>query len=445
MVLDKLGTAIKETLSKIARSIFIDEKLIEELIKELQRALLHSDVNVQLVFDLSKKIKDRALKEKTPNTITQREHLIKIVYEELVNFLGGEGYKIEIKKKPFKIMLVGLYGAGKSTTTAKIAKFFQKKGHKVCMMQTDVYRPAATKQLEMLGNQNSIPVFTNSKEKNPIKIYQEFENDIKNFDVAVIDTAGRDALSKELIEEIERLNEKIKPDETLLVLSGDIGQTAKQQAEQFSKSCNITGVIITKMEGTAKGGGALTACASTKAPIKFIGVGEKINDIEEFNPTGFVSRLLGMGDLELLLEKTKEAFSEKQVEDLGKKFLKGDFNFLDLYEQLQSMSKMGPLSKVMELIPGMGKFNIPKEMISVQEEKLKKWRFILDSCTKEELENPELLTRTRIERIAKGSGTTSREVRDLLKQYKQSRKVMRLMKGKDPEKLLKKFQGRVKI
>ena len=311
MVLDKLSESLKNTLSKIANSMFVDEKLIDELVKDIQRALLGSDVNVKLVFDISKTIKDRALKEKPPSGVTQKEYLIKIVYEELVKFMGGEGSKIEINKKPFKIMMVGIFGSGKTTTIGKIAKYFIKKGYKVCALGLDVYRPAAMDQLEQVCRQINIPSFIDKKEKNPIKIYKNFENELNNYDIVIIDTSGRDALSKDLIKEIEDLNNSIKPDENLLVISADIGQTIQSQAQAFHDACHITGIIVTKLDGTAKGGGAISACSVSGAPIKFIGVGEKVDDLETFSPKGFVSRLLGMGDIEMLLEKASEAVDEK--------------------------------------------------------------------------------------------------------------------------------------
>ncbi|MBS3111771.1 signal recognition particle protein Srp54 [Candidatus Woesearchaeota archaeon] len=445
MVLEKLGSSLKETLSKIAKSVFVDERLIDELVKDIQRALLHSDVNVKLVFELSKTIKERALKEKSNSAISQKENLVKIVYEELIKFLGGEGHKFEIKKKPFKIMLVGLFGNGKTTSAAKIGKYFSNRGNKVAVMQTDTWRPAAYHQLETLAKENQITFFGDKEIKSPLEIYKKFESKLEKYDIVIIDTAGRDALSGDLIKEIEELSEKIKPEEVLLVIAADVGQTAQKQAEQFHKSCGITGVVITKLDGTAKGGGALAASSATNAPIKFIGVGEKVDDIEEFNPKGFVGRILGMGDLEALLEKTKLAINEDKAEDLGKKFLKGDFNFLDLYEQLQTMSKMGPLNKIIDLIPGFGNMNIPKEMLNVQDDKLKKWKHIMQSMTKRELEDPELIDRNRIERIGQGAGVDIKDVRELLKQYRQSKKVMKMMKGQDPEKLMKKFAGKIKV
>jgi signal recognition particle subunit SRP54 len=446
MVLEKLGSSLKATLEKIAGSVFVDESLVNELVRDLQRALLQSDVNVKLVFELSNKIKKRALDEKAPGGITKKEHIINILYEELVVFLGGEGYKIEISKKPFKIMLVGLFGSGKTTTAGKLAKFFQKRAAKIAMIQLDVWRPAAFTQLEQLGKQVNVPVFGDPKEKNPEKIFKKFEKELKEFDVVIIDTAGRDALSDELVEELNNINKLVKADERLLVISGDIGQAAENQAKMFHDTVDVTGVIITKMEGTAKGGGALSACAVTEAPVKFIGIGEKINDFEEFNPTGFVSRLLGMGDIETLLEKAKEAVTEEEAEDMGKKFLKGDFNLVDLYEQMQAMKKMGPLSKIAELIPGMGQLKMPKEALEVQQEKLEKWKFIMDSCTKQELEDPDIISGNRMERIAKGSGTSVREVRELIKQYKQSKKMVKMLSGgnmNNMDKMMKRM-GKIK-
>ena len=444
MVLDKLGESLKNTLQRIAKAVFVDEKLINELVKDIQRALLQADVNVQLVFDLSKEIKQRALKEEA-HGLTKREYLIKVVYEELVKFLGGKGHKIEITKKPFKIMLVGLFGSGKTTTAGKLARFFTTRGYKVALVGLDIHRPAAMEQIEQIANQAKVPVFMDKKEKDAIKIWKNFESEYKKYDILIIDTAGRDALNKDLVEEIRKITGVLAPDENLLVISADIGQAAMKQAEEFHKSCGITGVIVTKMDGTAKGGGALSACAVTKAPIKFIGVGEKISDMETFNPEGFVGRLLGMGDIEALLEKAKEAITEEEAADLGKRFLKGDFNLIDLYEQMVAMQKMGPISKIMEMIPGFSQIKLPKEMLEVQEGKLKKWKHCMDSMTKEELEDPDIISSTRIERIAKGSGVSASDVRGLIKQYRQSKKLVKMMKGKEQNigKLMKKFGGKL--
>lgn len=444
MVLEKLSDSLKNTLKKIAGSLFVDETLINELIKDIQRALLQSDVNVNLVFDLSKKIKERALKEETPKGLTKKEHLVNIVYEELTNFLGKEAKELKITKKPIKIMLVGLFGSGKTTTAGKLGKFFRKRGHKVAVMQTDTWRPAAYEQLKQVAEQAGVDFFGRKEEKNALKIYREFEGKLKDYDVVIIDTAGRDALSSELIDELNGLNAVIQADERLLVISADLGQAAQKQAEAFHESCRITGVIVSKIEGTAKGGGALTACAVTQAPIVFIGVGEKIDELEPFNPQRFVGRLIGWGDLETLLEKAKESFSEEQAQNMSERLLKGDFNLLDLYEQMASLKKMGSLKKLMEMIPGFSQIKLPKEMLDVQEGKLEKWKFALSSMTKKELEDPEIISSERLDRIAQGSGVNISLIRELLKQYKMSKKMMKNFKDeKDIEKMMKRMGGKL--
>lgn len=296
MVLEKLGTSLKDTLTKIKNAVFVDERLINELIKEIQKSLLSGDVNVKLVLELTKKIKERALKEEPPGGLTKKEYLVNIVYQELVNFLGEEKVPIKTDKKQTRIMLVGLFGSGKTTTTGKMAKYFKKRGHKVAMVSLDVWRPAAYEQLRQLGEKIDIPVFGNPKQKDPAKIMKEFEKEFKKYDVVIFDTAGRDALNEELIAELKLVNKLIQPQEVLLVMAADIGQAAEKQAQTFHETCNITGVIITKLDGTAKGGGALSACAITGAKVRFIGIGEKVDDFEEFDPKRFVGKMLGMGD-----------------------------------------------------------------------------------------------------------------------------------------------------
>jgi len=441
MVLEKLGDSLKGTLAKIAKAMFVDEKLINELVKDLQRALLQADVNVKLVFELTKKIKERITKEQTPAGLTKKEQLINIVYEELVQFVGGEKTAINVDpaKKPFKIMMVGLFGSGKTTTIGKLAKYYQKRGMKVAALGLDVHRPAAMNQLEQVCKTVNVTAFVKKDEKNPITLYKHFEKEFHKYDVLLIDTAGRDALSKDLIEEITKVNQLAQPDEALLVISADIGQAAQSQAQAFHDSCGVTGVIVTKMDGTAKGGGALTACAVTGAPVKFIGVGEKADDLEQFNPKGFIGRLLGMGDIEALLEKAREAVSEEDAKDLEKKLLKGEFTLIDLHQQMEAMSKMGSLGKLMEMIPGMGQLKLPKEALQIQEGKLGKWKHAMNSMTKKELEDPDSIDASRIDRIARGSGISTNDIRDMLKQYKQSKKLVKMMKG-NPEQMMKKLQ-----
>ena len=311
-------------------------------------------------------------------------------------------------------------------------------------MSLDVWRPAAYDQVVQNGKKIEVPVFGNPKEKDPAKIMKEFEKELSAFDTVIFDTAGRDALNDELIEELKKINKLVDADETLLVMGADVGQAAEKQAQTFHDTTGVTGVVITKLDGTAKGGGALSACAITGAKVKFIGVGEKVDDLEEFDPKRFVGKLLGMGDLEGLLEKAKEAISEEDAKDLGKKLLKGDFTLMDLYSQMEAMNKMGPLGKVMEMIPGMGQLKLPKEALAGQQEKMKLWKHVMDSMTKKELEEPDKMEGSRVERIAKGAGVSVQIVRDLLKQYKQSKKLMKAMKGGGGmEQMMKKMGGKI--
>lgn len=413
----KLGEILKKTTDKIANAIFLDKNLVESIVKDLQRALLEADVNVQLVKELSEKIRATAYDERIKG-IEKKEHLIKVLHDELAKLLG-EKKEIEIKKHT-KILLLGLYGTGKTTTIAKLANYYSKRGKKTAMLGLDVHRPAATDQLEQLGKQHNLQVFIDKQEKNPEKIYKKFEKELNKYDLILIDTAGRHSLDKNLVEEIKNLEKLIKPDYTILTISADIGQAAKTQASEFQKACKINGVIITRMDSTAKGGGALTACGETKAPVFFITTGEKINDIETFSPLSFISRILGLGDLQTLLEKISSVTNEKEQEKLKKKLEEGKFDMMDLYKQLESMQGIGSLSKIKDLIPGLGSAKIPDELLGSQEEKLKKYKFIIQSMTKQEIENPELIEKqtSRIQRIAKGSGTTTSDVRSLLKQYK---------------------------
>ena len=419
-MLSKLSSVLKKSFDKIAGAIFLDKKTIEAVVKDLQRALIQADVNVHLVKELGDKIKKHAQDGKIKG-IERKEHLTKLLHDEILNLLGKEKKEFEIKKgKQVKIMLIGLYGAGKTTSSAKIASYYAKRGFKVAMLGLDVHRPAASEQLEQLGKKTKIQTFTNKNEKNALKIYEQYKEQLKDFDLIIIDTAGRHDLDKDLTKEIESLNKEIKPDHKLLVIQADIGQAAKQQASEFQKAADINGVIITRMDSTAKAGGALTACNETNAPVYFIGTGEKINELETFSPKSFISRMLGLGDLEGLLEKVESAVDEKSQKKLKQKLEQGSFSLRDLQEQLKSMKNMGSLSKIAEMIPGLGKAKIPENMLGAQEHKIKKWQHAIDSMTEEEINNPELIEKqtSRLNRIAKGSGTTTTDIRQLLKQYK---------------------------
>jgi signal recognition particle subunit SRP54 len=419
---DSLGKNLSNLIRRIITGVTIDKKAVEEILENLKVTLLQADVDVKLTEELIAKIRKKCLEEKIPAGLTLREHVLKVIYEELVNLLGGKPSGLIGKKR---IMVVGLFGSGKTTSIGKIAKYFQKQGLRPALVALDYHRPAAVEQLVQLGKQINVPVYFDEK-KNPYNCAKDALEKFKNYDAIIFDTAGRDALDKELAEELKKLGEIIKPDEVLLTIPADIGKVAGPQASEFNKLVGITGVIITKMDGTAKGGGALSSCSATGAKVKFIGIGEKIEDFEVYNPERFVSRLLGLGDLQTLLEKAKEA--EVKPEKI-EKIVEGKFTLQDFYEQIQTMQKMGPLSKVMQMIPGLG-MQLPEELLEKQEEKLKSYKYIIDSMTKKERENPEIINASRISRISKGSGRPESEVRELLSQYEKMKKLLKTFGGK---------------
>jgi signal recognition particle subunit SRP54 len=420
MVLGGLGSALKKGFDKIAGAVFVDKKTILGVVKDLQRALIQADVNVHLVKELGDKIKKEAENESIKG-IEKKEHLTKLLHDEVIGLLGGEKQELKLEKgKGAKILLVGLYGAGKTTSASKLALYYSKRGFKVAMVGLDIHRPAAAHQLEQLGEKINVPVFVDKEGKDAVKVYEKFKDELSGFDLVIIDSAGRHNLDKDLVKEIKDLGKVTGSDYRLLVIQADIGQTAKGQAEEFQKAVDINGVIVTRMDSTAKAGGALTACKETNAPVFFIGTGEKSNEFESFNPKSFVSRLLGLGDLEGLLEKVQSAVDEKSQKKLGKKLEKGELDLRDFQEQLKQMQGFGSLSKITEMIPGLSGAKIPEGMLGGQEEKLKKWPHIINSMTEEEIKNPEILEKetSRLSRIAKGSGATTTDVRQILKQYK---------------------------
>src|SRR3989344_6074646 len=352
-------------------------------------------------------------------------------------------------------MFLGLYGAGKTTTIAKLGFYFAKRGRKVALLGLDTQRPAAMDQLEQMAKKANLPSFIDKKEKDPLKIIEKYKKDLEKYDLVLIDTAGRDSLNKILIKEIENLNKKINPDYRILVMPADIGQVAKKQSEEFQKALSIDGVIITRMDGTSKAGGALTACAETKSPVFFIGVGEQIHEIETFDPESFIQRILGMGDLNTLLEKVKSATDEKQAKRIEERLKEGKFTLLDLYSQLEQVNKLGSMDKILGMVPGMSAAKVPKDVLIKQEEKMKNWKNAISSMTEIEIENPQILEKqtSRIGRIAKGSGTTTTEIRELLKQYKLLKEMLNMQGGlkegeidqKTMQKMAKKFKGKIKI
>jgi signal recognition particle subunit SRP54 len=456
-MLEKISEALTTGIKKITNAIFVDKKLVDSVIKDLQRSLIEADVNVELVFQLSKKIKEIALDESVKG-IDKKEQLIQLIHDQ-IELIIGKGKELDVKKKA-KVLLLGLYGSGKTTTISKLGFYYAKRGKKVCALGLDTQRPAAMHQLETMCEKAKIKAFIDIKEKDPIKIIKKYEKELEDYDLVLIDTAGRDTLKGDLIDEIKTIEKKLKPTYRILVFPADIGQAAKKQAQEFQKALSIDGVIITRMDGTAKAGGALTACAETNAPVFFIGTGEKIHEIETFDSTAFISRLLGMGDLAGLLEKVRSAVDEKQQEKIEQRLKEGKFTLQDLYMQLESMNEIGSFDKILGMLPGMGNASakIPKEQLAKQEEKMKHFKYAIQSMTKEEVENPELFDKqtSRIQRVAKGSGTTTGEIRELLKQYKMINELMKSqssMEGlesgqldkKTMMKMAKKFRGKMKL
>jgi signal recognition particle subunit SRP54 len=424
-MLEKLGEALKKATDKIAGAIFVDKKMIEEVCRELQRGLISADVNVHLVKEITDKLKEKANDEKIKG-IEKKDQIIKILYDTILEIIGGEKQELKLKegkKEQTKIFLLGLYGAGKTTTANKLGLYYSKRGKKVALLGLDVHRPAAADQLEQLAKQNNLACFIDKNEKSAVKIYKKFKPELEDYEVVIIDTAGRHSLDKELVEEIKDLNKAIKPDYKILVIQADIGQAARNQAAEFQKALEVNGVIITRMDSTAKAGGALTACHETKAPVFFIGTGEKPQDIETFNPQAFISRILGMGDLEGLLEKVHSAIDADKQKSMKSRLEKGEFDLRDFQEQIKSMSSMGSMSKMLDMIPGLSSVKDKlkdSNVLGMQEEKIKKWQHAINSMTQEEIKNPEIIEKqtTRLGRIAKGSGTSTSDIRQLIKQYK---------------------------
>jgi signal recognition particle subunit SRP54 len=404
-----ISKAFENLIKKITFSK-IEEKTINEILNEFKKILIESDVDIQLANSIINSIKEEIKKKEIPIGLSYKEFIVKLIYDKLVEILGKEKYSLIGKKK---IMLVGLFGSGKTTAAAKLARYFQKKGLKVLLVCLDYHRPAAKDQLIQLAKQINVDYLANN---NSIEVAKKSLEFLNKYDTIIYDTAGRDALDKNLADELRKLTKIIQPDEILLVIPADIGKIAKKQSEEFHKLVGITGIIVTKLDSTAKGGGALSACSATAAKVKFISYGEKVDAFEEYDPKSFVSRLLGLGDLNTLLQKIKEVIKEE--EEIEK------FNLETFYRQMLNIRKLGPITQIAKLIPGIS-LSIPEEILEMQEEKLKKWKAIIESMTKEERKNPKIIDESRIKRISKGSGTSEQDVRELLSTYKKMEKMMK--------------------
>ncbi|HID26157.1 MAG TPA: signal recognition particle protein [Thermoplasmata archaeon] len=423
MVLENLGESLRGTIKKIASAITVDAKLIKEIVHDIQRALLQADVNVQLVLQLSKNIEKRALKEKPAAGMSAREHVIRIVYDELVSIIG-RSRTLPTKKQI--ILMVGLYGQGKTTTCGKLAQYFKKKGLRPALVAGDIHRPAAYDQLKQIADKVEVPFYGEKEGKDAVAVVKHgLEHFKRNADVVIVDTAGRHKLEKELIDEIKKIFVAIKPDEKLLVIDAAIGQQAGPQAKAFHDAVGITGIVLTKLDGTAKGGGALSAAAAVGAPIVFIGTGEHIGDFELFDSSRFISRLLGMGDIQTLLEKAEESAKGKDAEKLAQRLMSGKFTLRDMYEQMDMLSGMGPLQKITELLPSGFQGKMKNVDMEETQHKLQRFKYIMDSMTDEELDNPEIIKSSRIKRIAKGAGVEHKDVKELLRYYRMTKGMMK--------------------
>ncbi len=420
MVLDALGKSLRGVLQKIARGSAVDEALLAEVVRDIQRALLQADVNVQLTLDLTQRVRRRATEEKPPAGASLRDFLIRIIYEEIRGILGKDR---PFEVNPKRILLAGLFGQGKTTTAGKLARYFQKRGVRVGLVAADVHRPAAIDQLEQLSKKVGCEFYANRSETRAEVIVKEALARFPPHLAILVDTAGRSGIDPDLIAELKRVRETVHPDEVLLVLDAAMGQAAGRSAEAFHKAVGLTGVILTKLDGSAKGGGALSAVAVSGAPILFIGTGEHLDELERFEPTRFVSRLLGMGDIQTLLERFEELSNKEAAEKAAKNLMAGRFTLRDMRSQLDSLGQMGPFSKLVSMFPGFGTGKVDEKTLDATQVRLRRFRTILDSMTGEELENPQLLKAERIHRIARGSGQRPQEVRALLKQYETTKKA----------------------
>ncbi|VUT27821.1 MAG: Signal recognition particle 54 kDa protein [Candidatus Syntrophoarchaeum sp. GoM_oil] len=419
----KLEESLKSVVDKIARSNRIDEATVNEIVKDIQRAMLQADMSVKLVMSLSSKIKERSLKEKPK--LNPREHVINVVYEELVNIIG-ESAPIELDGQT--IMMIGLQGSGKTTSTAKLARFFQKKGLKCGVIAADTFRPGAYDQLKQLCEDEGITFYGEKGETDAVGVSDRGMAEIKKLDVKIVDTAGRHALEDDLIEEMIHINKVIQSDHRFLVMDAAIGQQASEQARRFHEAVGITGIIITKLDGTAKGGGALSAVAETGSSIAFIGTGESTADFERFDPASFISRMLGMGDIKSLIERATETLAEEEID--VEAMVKGKFTLKDMYTQLEAVKKMGPLKQVMQMLPlGNLGVKIDDTAYEVTKDKLRTYKVLMDSMTDEELDNPKIIDGSRIKRVARGSGMRVEDVNELLKYHRMMQKAMKGMLG----------------
>ncbi len=427
--------AIQEKLQKVFKTITgkgrLTEKNISDAVRQVKLSLLEADVNYKVVKSFIEKVKKKALGEEVLKSFTPEQHFIKIIRDQLVKLMGEKLEPLRLNKRPAPVMIVGLQGSGKTTTAAKLAFHLKKKGRQPLLVAADTYRPAAIEQLERLGEQIDVRVFTGDR-KDPVKIVKEAVEYAKDsvYDVMIVDTAGRLHIDEAMMEELVKIKEILKPDEVLLVVDAMMGQDSVNTAKAFDEKLDLTGFIVTKMDGDARGGVILSIKFITGKPVKFIGTGEKVDALEEFHPDRIASRILGMGDVLSLIEKLEEEVDKEKMKKTAEKFMKAEFTLEDFLDQIKQVKKMG-IDRIIEMLPA--QFRTPDMDLASSEKELKRIEAIINSMTPEERKNPQIINYSRKKRIAKGSGTTLQDVNKLLKSYEQMKTMMkRLKKGKIP-------------
>ena len=404
---------IKDSIQKFSSRNVADREAVEQLTKDIQRDLIRADVDVSLVSDLTDEIKEEALEEDLPSGLSRKEHVLKIVYDRLENLLGDEA---DVEVEPKNILLSGLYGAGKTTTAGKLADFYRKRGLKVGLIAADTDRPAAYNQLKQIADDVDAQFFGDPEAENPVKVVESGMSQL-DADVKIVDSAGRDSLDDNLKKELSAISESFGPDEKYLVMPADIGQSAREQTDMFDEAVGLTGVVVTKMDSSAKGGGALVACANSDSSVQFIGTGEKMGDLEQYDPVDFVSDMIGQPDLESLLDKIEEMDADPEA------ILEGEFTMEDFKEQIESVTQAGVMEEMMQQLP-FSSNQLPDNMQDMTEGKIENYTVIMDSLTDEEMRDPSIIKGSRKERIAEGSGTSKSEVGELVKHFKQTKNMV---------------------
>lgn len=423
---ENLSEKLQNVFKKLRGKGTLSEQDVNEALREVRLVLLEADVNFRVVKDFVARVKERAVGQEVLQSLTPAQHVVKIVNEELIQLLGGSETGLTMSPKPpTVIMLAGLHGSGKTTTASKLANLMRKQGRKPLLVALDVYRPAAIKQLQVLGEQLNIPVFSLGDRQDPVSIAKAALSSAQSngHDVVILDTAGRLHIDDALMEELKRVREAVSPHEILLVVDAMTGQDAVNVAEQFNAALEVSGFVVTKLDSDARGGAALSIKAVTGKPIKFAGVGEKMDALEPFHPERMASRILGMGDVLSLIEKAEAAIDKEKAQELERKLRENKFDFEDYLEQIQQMKKMGPLDQLLGMIPG---FNTRKmQGLEIDEGQIGRVEAIIRSMTREERQHPEVLNGSRRRRIAAGSGTSIQEVNRLINQFDQMRKMIR--------------------